>query len=792
MNGKLSQRLLKSGLPAVFLAVWAAVVWLLARTVEYLRPAMSGGDPAGLAVGLVMLPWLLYLAQSLFYLPRRASGRPTLIGECLFNAPLVFLPFPSGANIETGPALAALTTAEERAESLAMAEARLRSFNVLARLTRLLEARSPLDIILTRLSGRSPLVAWPARLIYLVMGPARQFTRLWGFIFFRAWRAWDDPGPEDEATAWKRDLAFDLASRLPEARSGEPVEEAVGLQRLLAALRRVYNNPAYGGRVEAPADEVSKSLYDKPYLDPGYYGLYLDIPVTLAADTPAALYDGGPEEDPAIFYPPELGPEVERAALLKARLDRWLNVLAQWPEDGLIRIDGRLRPAWRLRAEALDIQAELDHLHKRLAAHHRRCRSSHLAAAVKQGRGWPEALRGLAGLIFFAEHERQALTVAVDGFLNDSSLKTPSPNQADTSDEDGDERLDPDLFLYSAIYGLRERLSQLELPAELEVRKVFLSVDELPPPGELNHDSWSARWEPLTAKLFKTLETLREQALTFLLALEKDLEAEHVSDQPPLAAFEAPGDCSTLRPAPPVREHSRSDAERLRAGFGRSAAALLVMTLLIWQGQTVGHSRVTIYNGLGREVVVAVDGRSLRLAPFGHDSIKLWPARVYEITATIDGRPLESFQQRLAPGLASEVYNIAGAAPLMEWWSPRSANEEGHFLGRPRWLLTRAEILFLNPPPSDKTRKLVLSGYGDSSPAEMLSSFDSPLVRDELIRLHAAWDDPNTPWFFDWQALLFDKPYAVPILLERLRETDYLEHRIDALAPADRQIKNAR
>ena len=792
----------------LFLSSWAALVWILARTINDIRPAMSVGDPAGLAVGLILLPWLFYLAQSLFYLPRRATGRPIFIGECLFNAPLAFLPFPSGAKIETGPALETLTTADERATLLSEAETRLRSFNAAARLTRLLEARSPLDIILTRLSRRSPFIAWPAALIYMIMGPARQLMRLWGFFFFLAWRAWDDPGPEQETTACKRAVALDLEARLAEkelihSSPEEKVKERFGLnpakptghhcrpggasprrgpvrlKRLLAALRRVYNNSNYGGPADAPDDDISEALYRKPCLDSKYRGLYLDVPVTMSAETPADMYDGGPEDDPAIFYVPELGTEVERAALLKASRNHLKSVLTQWPADGLVRLDGRLLPAWRLRAELLDLEAELDALHKRLAAHHRRCRSSHLAAATKRGSGWPEALRGAAGLLHLAEHERQTLDRTVDEFVNppgpqELRQKSSGLNSGE-DDPENDESLRPATALPFLIHDMYARLASLEIPAELEARENMVPVEELPPPEELDPDSWSGRWEPLTVNLFNTLDALKDRALTALLVMENRLESEGPLGDPPMTAFEAPGDYLTVTPPPPAREHSRSDAERLKSGFGRSAAALLVMALLIWQGQTVGHSRITVYNGLGRDVTVTADGRSLRLAPFGHGSLSLRPNRTYEITAAADGRLVESFQQRLAPVPASEVYNIAGAAPLMEWRSPRPPGEEGHFLGRPRWLLTRAEFLFRNPPSAEKAGKLVLSGYGDAAPAEILRSFESQAVRDELIRLHAIWDNPGTPWFLDWQALLFGRPYAAQVLLERLREPDYLE-----------------
>jgi hypothetical protein len=193
----------------------------------------------------------------------------------------------------------------------------------------------------------------------------------------------------------------------------------------------------------------------------------------------------------------------------------------------------------------------------------------------------------------------------------------------------------------------------------------------------------------------------------------------------------------------------------LKTGPGRAALAALALALLIWHGWTRGLSQVIIYNGLPMAVTVTANDRTVTVPPSDHQTIRLRPGAEYEFTAASDGRDLEQFRQHLPPRPTREIYNVAGAAPLMEWWFPRAEEPGGSFelfLGRPRWLATRATVLFKEP--SGDRRALVLSGYGDASPAEILAPFPDPYERAELARLHARHTSPDDPRFQVWLAIL--------------------------------------
>ncbi|MDR3039011.1 MAG: hypothetical protein LBV21_06980, partial [Candidatus Adiutrix sp.] len=283
------------GLTALALAFWAGLLWFLGRTLDQLIPAVLALDPVALGLTLALAPSALHLAQAFFYRPRGPAeppaDSPAFLWSRLFTGPLVFLPAPGHPRLETGPAFFAVATPGDQARLRAAAEARLKAAGPARRLALLLEARSPLDLALAGLAARAwfPFSAL-ARLAGLLMSPSRRLMRLWGYAFFLAWRAWDDPGPADELTTYKRRLALDLDRRgralaPPEAAAEGEAAAIDRLIRLRAALARLYRHPGYGARVgealpEAePAEDWSEKL--APHLAPRYRGVFLDLPVTL-------------------------------------------------------------------------------------------------------------------------------------------------------------------------------------------------------------------------------------------------------------------------------------------------------------------------------------------------------------------------------------------------------------------------------------------------------------------------------------------------------------------------------
>ena len=723
-------RLFALGLTLLFLAFWAGLLGLMGRTLGQLVPAALALDPAALLLWLTLGPMTLHLAQAPFHRPRKPSGRPVFLA--LRESPLLFLPLASPGRLEPGPAFFAAAGPGDQARLLAEAEARLNYSGRLGRLSLLMADRSPLDLFLRRL-GRGPWpLALPARLFRLLASPTRQLMRLWGFIFFKAARAWADPGPADGLTVYKRQVAWSLwrqARSLDPPMEDETLDDQVRrLARLRARLARSCQDPQYGARAGEPWPEAAPAPGgpEKAWLDPRYRGAFLDLPVTLYADDPAKLYAAGRfEKNPGFYYPPELAPEAEAAALMAAEGEFLARLLAVQAEDGLIRLDGRLWPSWDLAVELSHLESLYNRAMKRIFTHHARCRAAHLAEAEARGPGWPEALSDWGALLWLAEHGRQALTRAREDLQ--SALASPRVFPRAAAEK-----------FYAVWADLKGRLAGLDR----------LPPVDLDPPAKANWPRWRSAWPAAWAGLDRVLARLRDQALTGLLAAEDQVAAGRAGPaaSPPRAPVTADFPTPADRPRP-LRVYYPST--RFKAGPVGSALAALTLALLLWQGWTRGLSEVTIYNGLPAAVTVSADGRAVTVPPADHRTIRLRPGVEHEFTAAVGGWVIETFRQSPAPGPAREVYNVAGAAPLMEWWFPQDENGSPElFLGRPRWLTTRATVLFKNP--SGDRRVLVLSGYGHAGPEEMLAPFHDRDERAELARLHARHTHLTDPRFQAW------------------------------------------
>jgi len=779
-TNRLIGRLLLLGLTLVFLAFWVGLLGLLGRTLSQLIPAALALDPAALLLWLTLGPMTLHLAQAPFYRPRKPSGPPIFLG--LSESPLVFLPFAGPGRLETGPAFFAAAGPGDQARILAAAEAHLKHSGRGGHLSLLMADRSPLDLALRALSRRPWPLAAPARLLGLLTSPTRQLMRLWGFLFFKAVQTWADPGPMEYLTVYKQRLALDLWQRartLDQTVADESenckseADQVRRLIRLRAGLAKIYLNPHYGAQVgePCPEPEADDALFGEPeniWLNPRYRGVFSNLPVTLYAPTPAGLYAvGRPEKDLNLFYPPELTSEAEAAAFLAAEGEFLAGLLADQAGEGLIWLDGRLRPTWGLAAELSDLEARYDRILKRIFTHHARCRVAFLAAAEALGRGWPEILRDWGSLLWLAEHGRRTLTRARENFQ--SALKAVSPSffpQSATLNFPFDPETLSNISsfpkaaaekFYAVWVDLRDRLAG---PGRL----VSVNLD---PPTKSNWPQWRSAWPTAWARIDQTLAQLRTLALAGLLAAEEQVAegGQAIPASPPWVPVTAD------LPDPPARPRAPRvyfPSTRFKAGPVSSALAALTLALLVWQGWTQGLSQVTIYNGLPAVVTVTSDGRTVTVPPFGHRAIKLRPGGEYEFTAASNGQTLEKFRQRLAPRPAREIYNVAGAAPLMEWWFPRAEQPGGSyefFLGRPRWLVTRATVLFKYP--SGDRRVLVLSGYGDADPVELLAPFHDPVEQAEVALLHARHTPTTDPRFPAWLEFLPPEE-RVALLRERL------------------------
>ena len=786
----LIHRLAELGFGALFLALWVGLILIFWRSWGRLGPAIEVGDVASTLAGGVFLALALYLVQGLFYWPRKQFEPVIFIREINFRSPVVFLPWVRSKYIEVGPALEVLATEEEADLIFRQALARLDNFTLAPRLALLLERRNAVDIILKTLVVKSPRVI--SRLILVIfwlLEPARLFLGVSGYLFFCFWRAWGDYESWGMRSHEKQNVAWDLAWRAEHLefhlKGTKPTENSKDthainssnnaqdpkiLATILASLRQVYNNPDYGGMVPSIK---APSIYEEPWLKPLYRGGYLDTSAASPTCKVSALYDDRLlGDDPSFFYRPEMGKEVEYATLLATEHHHLASFLKKYgSEYGLLIFEGRPCLSWEL-AKQLDYMGyTLSQLNRRVAAHHRRCRSYHLLVAYRRGCSWPLALQGWLGWLYFAEQGKYDLRVAA-GLLMKNLANNTAHNNLKVAN------------IYHQVWqGIALAGDYLIRAGADGGNSIFGDESNTwPEPGSwlAPEDSSLEQWhkeQPQQHELFLAgLTCLRNHALTVILGLEERLDSWVEASPSPILPSEIPppppdysqvdfnalgGESDELASfgeylKSPDKEldysYTLDNSDRLGVGIIKTLLATIIMSLFWWQGQNLGLSKLVIYNGLGREVTVEVVGELVKVKPGGVGQVPVPPAQSILVKARAGDELIEVFTQQLAPVKVREVYNIAGGAPLLLWRTPRQPDEGGRFLGRPRWLVTDAEILFINPGPAQSG--WVLSGYGDQSPEDILGSFNRADERLELIEIQAKWADPASPNYKIWQNLL--------------------------------------
>ena len=196
-------------------------------------------------------------------------------------------------------------------------------------------------------------------------------------------------------------------------------------------------------------------------------------------------------------------------------------------------------------------------------------------------------------------------------------------------------------------------------------------------------------------------------------------------------------------------------------------------------GGSVGSATLTVHNGLARPVVVSLGGSRLELAPFASRSQAVDADRRIAIeTRSERGELIERFDAELRGSFGNFVYNVAGAAPLVEWTAtygngqPRAPRP----LGAPRWTTTSAEHLFSEPPRSISSKggggtREVLASLADAPASRQLAGLKNGAEQTRLILAHARWDRTASAHALERLTLAAGLPEAQKILAARLRES---------------------
>ncbi|MEM9237669.1 MAG: M48 family metallopeptidase [Verrucomicrobiota bacterium] len=160
---------------------------------------------------------------------------------------------------------------------------------------------------------------------------------------------------------------------------------------------------------QSPEETIAAvdKAYDKEFYNPVYRGIYLGRSICDHASTAAEMMGQPTPCDSSELYPESLVDELERLrnlakekGMLEALRDRQFE-----SADGIIRFRGEIIKRSGL-GEAIETSAkDFETSRQKLYLHDQRCRGHHLAIAASLPGGWDTYLRGLVGVLHFADHK---------------------------------------------------------------------------------------------------------------------------------------------------------------------------------------------------------------------------------------------------------------------------------------------------------------------------------------------------------------------------------------------------
>ncbi|WP_213953364.1 M48 family metallopeptidase [Variovorax sp. dw_954] len=587
-------------------------------------------------------------------------------------------------------------------------------------------------------------------------------------------------------------------------------------ERICASLiRHIEPAPAVASREASQA--ALDAEYDRESYRRQYRGLYLARAVTRSATTAEQLFDPeGPAHGSTQLYPESLSCDLERLDALcheRAALTALRNGAAV---SAGTRLEHRGRPIRRrdLAGVIEEVTREIADIERALAAHDRLCRSTCRVLASRAGAEWEASWFGLLRLLHYAEHA-EANLLDMHAVLQNTVAMVTAKRKTSPKDAERALRDAGALFMLMSQVS-RERSCMLPGPEVMALlghasweQMLDIGDFDFVPPSHENFNEWLKALDSWLNPITRALRCLRRAALDSLLLAEARLRDAAIARQP---AGDAP-----LMPVTPERYDTLvTGQERPRqlrldawsrfqiadgwwAGTARIAVAGGVVASLMGVSTSWGTSRVTAFNGLGRNVEVQLGGQRTVLAAGASRQFEVEANQPLALTArTTDGAEIESLT--VTPGQvgARYVYNIAGASPLVAWTATYgdAAARPARLLGAPRWSSPSAQHVLEAPPKQIRTSggggtREALSAAETRSVRENLGLLESDAERNALIAMHARWDDVESGDLLDWVMLAQALPGRDAILRERLQRNPYevvaLRALQDEATPGERQ-----
>lgn len=552
----------------------------------------------------------------------------------------------------------------------------------------------------------------------------------------------------------------------------------------------------------APIDESLQRLdadYARLSLSRRYRGAYLGRSVVRGAERVADLYApassiGDPLATIDGLYAEADGERIEslremeqQRALLQGVIEGDLKATG-----GVVQWRGAQVPRKSLPGVLAQLDAEIAPLREAVENHDRRCRGAHLAAAERLAPAWAALLRGHLSALHFAEHAIADVHDA-NGLLDNTYAIVMADRRVSESEL---------RRLLAACNQLHAAMARAyETGAAMRFDERLAEALGVAPGGALfegrfgmslaneqNVNAWFNVLDGWLQNVLGPLSALRSAALACLLQAEDDVARqlrEGVALPPPLSRTELPDGYVVLTPG---RERKLQKtlgwwdrfqtADGWIPGVARVAVAGSIVGAVLSVGGSVGLSTLSVYNGLDREVEVRIDEQTLRVAPDAHQTIDLPSLQQHHVETRIadTGEQVEAFDAGASDGAPHLIYNVAGAAGLVDWTAVygSEAAVPPQPLGAPRWTETEADVVFEEPPASIGSKsgggtRSVLTALAQAAP----SRIDDALGRNEtalraIAEAHARWDSGGNPWLTEWMMRAREGEKLPSILKARL------------------------
>lgn len=273
------------------------------------------------------------------------------------------------------------------------------------------------------------------------------------------------------------------------------------------------------------------------------------------------------------------------------------------PPDGVIRFRGKEVKKRELPALIETLTDECSAVHQQVLKHDMECRTTHLLAARKLGKGWDKYLNGLLAVLHYADHQHANLTDSRALMRNTYAVITADRN---VSKRELDRMVNAGQEAFSALHAIYQGASQVNLPQHLHEKlgienwSQALGEFTFVPPTRDNIGNWLDAVDSWINSALGWLGALRQITLEHLLQTETRVavwinKGEATEDAP--VAATTPAEYPTLTPGEERELQKRLGLwDRFQTADGFAAG---FMRLLIAGGIIGGALFLTIAPELG-------------------------------------------------------------------------------------------------------------------------------------------------------------------------------------------------